>query len=383
MKHSITFDFILVYLPRIKTGYMENEKNQLILIQIKLLEKEPLLPAEMELWKRWEERSASLTEPGMDIADIVLLMDIYEDHVPADELLKRLDEDAKKYELVNDSLVLKEENPSNHAPPVRKISFIRKHKQRLSIAAGILLATLLLIAYLLLNAPGSRSAPELMLTASTAAGQTKDIILSDNASKIKLNAISNISYPESLNGQSRLIKLSGEAYFNIAKQTGKQHLIVRAGFMDIEVVGTRFNVSAYDNDPVIKVTLDEGEIWITNGKERKMLKAPFIAIVSRDSIPVSRQKMPGKEVPWIDGIYSYSKLSLPQIMEEVKRTRNISAVYKDFSKDWLNILYNVPYSRNEPLTVLLDRLERVDYFEYQPKGKEFKEGDTVTFIRKP
>ncbi|MGN6420620.1 MAG: FecR family protein [Pseudobacter sp.] len=361
---------------------MENEKNQLILIQIKILEGQPLLPAEEEQWKQWEERSASVKELEMDIPDIVLLMDLHEHHLPADELLKRLDEDAMKYELIDDVLVKKEEKPPNQANLAPKINCIIRNKRWLNVAAAVLLPAILLLAYVFFR-KGSESLPESMLNASTQIGETLNISWSDNPSKIKLNNISEIYYPESLNGDSNRIQLSGEAYFDIAKRTGKRPLIVSAGFMNIEVIGTRFNVAAYKEDSVIKVTLDEGEIWISNGKQRTKLTAPVCAFVYRDSIPVVTQIQPGKGVAWIDGIFSYSKMPLPEIMKELKRLYGISATYEKFSEEWKNIQYSVPYSRKESIMVILDRLERMGYFEYQPKGKEFKSGDTIRFIRKP
>lgn len=361
---------------------MEKDLDQLILIQTKLLVNEPLLPAEEELWQQWLDLTATIEQPDWSLSDIVFLLDTCDQQLPADQFLEKLEKDAAEYSMEED-LHVKE---ALAASASEEAVFIENGpvfnlKKWLNIAA-VSLIMLLLATFLLVFKGNLKSANSSLITASTRIGEVKKITLSDN-SVIRLNAASSITYPETVNPQARIIQLTGEAYFNIAKQPLNEPLRIRSGILDIEVIGTQFNIAAYEEDSTFKVTLEEGEIYISNGKEKKRLIAPVIAHVCRDSIPVTSPKHPGKEIGWIDNIFSYAELSLPEIMANLKRWYGVSANYEKFNVTSDTTKYSVPYSRNDSLTTILDRLELINHFEYRPKGRQFKIGDTITFIRKP
>lgn len=91
------------------------------------------------------------------------------------------------------------------------------------------------------------------------------VILPDH-SKVWLNALSSITYPIHFIGNEREVKISGEAYFEVA-HNAKMPFKVHAGSQVVEVLGTHFNVMAYAEDKVIKTTLLEGSVKISEGKE--------------------------------------------------------------------------------------------------------------------
>ena len=101
--------------------------------------------------------------------------------------------------------------------------------------------------------------PEIALnTIKVPAGQRVEVTLSDGT-HIWLNARSEFSYPASFNGNTREVRLKGEAFFDVAKDRNKK-FIVNTGRCEVEVLGTQFNVEAYADDKTITATLVEGSI---------------------------------------------------------------------------------------------------------------------------
>lgn len=84
-----------------------------------------------------------------------------------------------------------------------------------------------------------------ILYVSTAYGEKKEVILADG-STIILNSLSSISYPEDMSGKTRNVTLHGEAYFDVAKNPNKA-FIVQAEGVEVKVLGTKFNINAYEN----------------------------------------------------------------------------------------------------------------------------------------
>ncbi len=118
------------------------------------------------------------------------------------------------------------------------------------------------------------------------AGQFK-LILPDG-SKVWLNNASSLRYPTSFTGKSREVALSGEAYFEIAKDAAKP-FTVKLADLAVDVLGTSFNITAYGDDPVVKTTLLTGKISVAAAGAVSSLSAASSApsSSSASSIPSS------------------------------------------------------------------------------------------------
>ena len=97
-----------------------------------------------------------------------------------------------------------------------------------------------------------------------------DIQLADG-SRIWLNAGSSITYPVAFVNNERKVVLKGEGYFEVAKHSSKTFVVEATG-VHTEVLGTHFNINAYDNDKAIKVTLLEGAVRLKRNAESLTLK---------------------------------------------------------------------------------------------------------------
>ncbi|MEE4197157.1 MAG: FecR domain-containing protein [Bacteroidales bacterium] len=142
------------------------------------------------------------------------------------------------------------------------------HYAAAGIVAFIVSAVLI---YLLVYSPGSIDSIA-MIEKENPRGQRSEHILPDG-SKVWLNADSKIIYPEEFNNSSREVKLRGEAYFEVTKD--KKPFLVKTDRIDIEVLGTEFNVMAYPYDQTITTTLVAGKVSVKriNPETQKIQKA--------------------------------------------------------------------------------------------------------------
>src|SRR3546814_18855 len=99
-------------------------------------------------------------------------------------------------------------------------------------------------------------------TLTTPRGGEYQVALPDG-SRVWLNAASSLTYPTSFNGhKERRVELTGEAYFEIAKDADHP-FIVESARQSVRVLGTHFNITAYPNESSVQTTLAEGSITVT------------------------------------------------------------------------------------------------------------------------
>ena len=122
--------------------------------------------------------------------------------------------------------------------------------------------------------------PATIQTVSTLA-ETRTVHLPDGTS-VTLNHYSSLSYPERFKSDNREVELSGEAYFEVSKDP-KHPFIVQTETIDVQVLGTHFNVDAYQNNPDVKTTLLTGSVAVSNKSKsvRMILKPNEIAIYNK------------------------------------------------------------------------------------------------------
>lgn len=109
---------------------------------------------------------------------------------------------------------------------------------------------------------------------TTQKGEKSKLTLSDGTT-IWLNSESRVEYPTDVNRKYVEIKLKGEAFFDVIKNT-KRKFVVKTESIDIAVTGTRFNVKSYENENSIEATLEKGEIIITGNIGNKKIKDPVV-----------------------------------------------------------------------------------------------------------
>jgi transmembrane sensor len=181
---------------------------------------------------------------------------------------------------------------------------------------------------LVYNASGKTQAGTAYNTAETPQGGQYQVTLADGT-KVWLNAASSLKYPVQFSGKDRLVELTGEAYFEVAKD--KQHpFIVHTAQEDVRVLGTHFNVNAYKDEPAIKTTLLEGSVQLSGGTLQKMLKPGQQAVLSHDQINI-KEVDTEEAVAWKNGYFMFSNEDLGGVMRKVARWYSIDVQYEDES----------------------------------------------------
>lgn len=198
------------------------------------------------------------------------------------------------------------------------------------------------------------------------AGQYQ-VVLSDGT-KVFLNAESSLRYPTVFDNSTREVILEGEGYFEVAKDPNKP-FIVSTKYQKIRVLGTRFNVSAYLDEPYTKTTLAEGSVQIlTNNNESNIILKPNQQAVYDNGQLVTLDNVDVEEyISWTKGEIMLTNLQLADVFKQLERWYDVSFVYER-SKLSKKTAFGV-LDRNLPLDDILKSLEHNYLIKFQVEGR--------------
>lgn len=198
-------------------------------------------------------------------------------------------------------------------------------------------------------------------------GGTYQLVLSDGT-KVWLNAASSLRFPPAFAGKERRLELTGEGYFEVTKNK-EMPFHVKAAGADIAVLGTHFNVQAYEHDATIKTTLLEGIVQVSNNGRKALLKPGEQAQIKIDGAPqnitVEKNADMEKAVGWKNGQFIFRNDDLKDIMKALESWYDITVVYKATINRHLSGTFN----RSEPLSKILHYLEGTNEVHFESKGK--------------
>jgi ferric-dicitrate binding protein FerR (iron transport regulator) len=205
-------------------------------------------------------------------------------------------------------------------------------------------------------------------TISTPRGGQYQIILPDGT-KVWLNAASSLKYPTGFTGKERLVELTGEGYFEVAKNKHMPFKVKFNGEM-VEVLGTHFDIMAYTEEGETRTTLLEGSVKISKGLVNKILIPGQQTIsLNHQSDFMIRHADTTSVLAWKEGIFSLQNTSIHQIMRQVARWYDVDVVYKANAKDLEDKIYGGRVSRSNQLTDLLRNLELTGTIHFKIEGR--------------
>jgi transmembrane sensor len=214
------------------------------------------------------------------------------------------------------------------------------------------------------NTDTSKADANLFNTLSTPTGGQYNIVLADGT-KVYLNAVSSIKYPTQFNGDQRIVELDGEAYFEVAKNKNKP-FIVKSGDQDIEVLGTHFNVHAYDNESVVKTTLLEGSVAVNYKKQKAILKPGQQSNVSDKFNKITIKQVDTEAaIAWKNGRFKFDNADLKTVMRQLERWYGINVEYRG---DVPDVRFNGGTFMNKNLSEVLKVLE-LSNIKFKVEGK--------------
>lgn len=166
-------------------------------------------------------------------------------------------------------------------------------------------------------------------TVATPKGGQYQINLPDGT-RVYLNANSSLHFPTTFAGNKREVDLKGEAYFEVAKNA-KMPFKVHSTYQTIEVLGTHFNVNAYEDEPAIKTTLLEGSVKVVpnNSSQFQLLEPNQQASLNPNNNALKVTEVDTEEaIAWKNGNFLFQDEDLKSIMRKVCRWYDVDVTYK-------------------------------------------------------
>lgn len=163
-------------------------------------------------------------------------------------------------------------------------------------------------------------------TMTTPKGRQFNMTLADGT-RVWLNAASSIRYPTVFSGKERRVEMSGEAYFEVAKNATMPFKVLANDLAEIEVLGTHFNLNAYENEASINTTLLEGSVKVNGTTIRPGQQAQVVATDPKQTKVVQRADIE-EVMAWKNGIFRFQDADLQQVMKHLERWYDIEVKYE-------------------------------------------------------
>lgn len=163
-------------------------------------------------------------------------------------------------------------------------------------------------------------------TMSTPRGGQYMLILPDG-SRVWLNAASSITYPNVFAGKQRKVSITGEAYFEVAKNT-KQPFIVQVNGLEVKVLGTHFNVNAYPEESAMLTTLLKGSVQVQMNAAMKKLTAGQQAVGTVKGLEVNEKVDLEQVIAWKNGLFNFNETDLPTAMRQIARWYDLKVQFE-------------------------------------------------------
>ncbi|WP_256006769.1 FecR family protein [Pedobacter deserti] len=166
---------------------------------------------------------------------------------------------------------------------------------------------------------------EQTITASTPRGGMYHFVLPDG-SKVYLNAATTMKFPSAFNKANRVVELvSGEAYFEVAKDKNSP-FVVESTDQQVEVLGTRFNISAYPEEIGIATTLLEGSVRLKSNSAQRILAPGMAALNNQKGIQIYDVNAP-QSIAWTNNKFVFANEDIETIMRKVARWYNVQVYF--------------------------------------------------------
>jgi ferric-dicitrate binding protein FerR (iron transport regulator) len=171
--------------------------------------------------------------------------------------------------------------------------------------------------------------------------QAEEILLADG-SIVNLNANSSLKYPEEFTGATREVELSGEAFFDIAKDASHP-FTVHTPFEDVSVLGTSFNVRAYASETNSEVSVATGKVKVDNGTANQILLPNEKVVVNHSTGTMDQQITENlNENAWLTKSMVFENAPMPEVLDDLESYFNIEFTVEN--SDILNCPFNANFN---------------------------------------
>jgi ferric-dicitrate binding protein FerR (iron transport regulator) len=203
-------------------------------------------------------------------------------------------------------------------------------------------------------------------TISTPTGGQYQIVLEDGT-KAWLNATSSLRFPTTFRNNERTVEISGEVYFEIAKDESKPFKVNFNG-NTITVLGTHFNVMAYKDEAKSKVTLLQGAVKVNNRSGEQLLQPGMQAQITDSITRITTCKANLEEaIAWKNGYFTFDHENIQSIMRKLARWYDVRV---DYQGDMTGKIFSGTISRFDNISEVLSMIELTGTIHFRIQGRE-------------
>lgn len=251
----------------------------------------------------------------------------------------------------------------NQASGFRWLSILQR------IAAVLIIPLLAYAAYVTISNASLKHLSEtkpLMQKILSRQGTITQLTLADGT-QVWLNSGSTLQFPLNFTGQKREVRLNGEAFFEVTKNK-KHPFIINANELNVEVLGTSFNVVSYKDESVIEVVLVTGEVKLSSDAENKakqfglMHPGQRVIYTKKTQESIFEEVDVNKYIAWRKGMLIFKDDSMDEVIKRLSRWFNVEITVKD--SELSGYKYKATFS-NETLTQVLNLLKISAPIEYR------------------
>ncbi|MBS1602338.1 MAG: FecR domain-containing protein [Bacteroidetes bacterium] len=154
-----------------------------------------------------------------------------------------------------------------------------------------------------------------------------------DGTQVWLNAGSSIRYPTAFSGKERRVEITGEAYFDVARNPGMPFRVAVKGFSstpaEIDVLGTRFNVNAYSDEPEMRTTLLEGAVRLATPAASATLRPDQQAFLgSSGEMRTAHVPDADEVIAWKEGAFEFDHAEITTVMRQISRWYDVEIIYQ-------------------------------------------------------
>ncbi|MDO6430439.1 DUF4974 domain-containing protein [Flavitalea sp. BT771] len=207
-------------------------------------------------------------------------------------------------------------------------------------------------------------------TLSTPRGRRTSVVLSDGT-RVWLNAASSIKFPTAFTAGTRVVEISGEAWFEVAKHPSQPFIVrtLHSDPLEIQVLGTSFNITAYSDEDAVSTTLMEGSVKVVSGSAAKLLTPGQQLIAKSDGrLELNPAVDLQKVIAWKEGNFLFRGDELTSIMRQLSRWYDIDVHFDGAVSDH----YTGKISRQVNISQVLKMLQAAGGVEFSVQNKEVK-----------
>ena len=204
-------------------------------------------------------------------------------------------------------------------------------------------------------------------TIETPRGRQYQLVLEDGT-RVWLNAASSIRFPVVFAGNERSVEITGEVYFEVAKNKAKPFRVAANG-TTVEVLGTHFNINSYTDETTINTTLLEGSVKVIKGNNQKIIAPGQQAQVNENGeVRTERNVHLSEVMAWKDNHFSFNNTDIKKLMRQLSRWYDVEVVFKNETGEQVTFIGDI--SRAVNISTVLKMLEQTGEVKFDIEGKK-------------